>query len=131
MQEIHGTEDYHFCYSLIEEGFNICEGEDLYYNDQYIGTDMGLYVDEISFDKDMSETYYCIYIVDMDNHTIDEDVSDPENPYKLVRATLEAEGKNLYTKDEIKELEDEHRQEIGFADDIYLYGDELYLGSDD
>lgn len=83
------------------------------------------YVIEISFDTEAVEPYYYVYIVDIDNHNIEEDKSNPQDPYNLARAALEAEGKNAITMDELQILQDEKRQEIGFDDKLYYYGDEL------
>ncbi len=117
--------NYKFWNRSREEGIHIFENGDFYYNDQFIGTDIGLYVIEISFDTEEVEPYYYVYIVDIDNHNIEEDKSNPQDPYNLARAALEAEGKNAITMDELQILQDEKRQEIGFDDKLYYYGDEL------
>ncbi len=117
--------DYHFWYMYTGDAFNLYQKEDLYYNDQYIGSEIGLYVKAISFEKDLSDSYYIINIVDVDNNDIQENTNDPEDPYKLCREALAAEGKNVLTIEEIEKLLDEKRQEIGFDDKLYYYGDEL------
>ena len=117
--------NYKFWNRSKEEGFHIGETGDLYYNDQFIGSGIGLYVIEISFDTEAVEPYYYVYIVDIDNHNIVEDNSNPQDPYNLARAALEAEGKNAITMDELQILQDEKRQEIGFDDKLYYYGEEL------
>lgn len=117
--------NYKFWNRSKEEGFHIGETGDLYYNDQFIGSGIGLYVIEISFDTEAVEPYYYVYIVDIDNNTLEEENSNPQDPYNLARAALEAEGKNAITMDELQILQDEKRQEIGFDDKLYYYGDEL------
>ncbi len=117
--------EYHFWYIYTGEAFNLYQKEDLYYNDRYIGSEMGLYVEAISFEKDLSDSYYYINIVDVDNNDIEENTNDPEDPYKLCREALEAEGKNVLTIEEIEKLQDEKHQEIGFDDKLYYYGEEL------
>ncbi|MCR5770502.1 MAG: hypothetical protein K6G87_04615 [Butyrivibrio sp.] len=117
--------NYKFWNRSKEEGFHIGETGDLYYNDQFIGSGIGLYVIEISFDTEAVEPYYYVYIVDIDNNTLEEENSNPQDPYNLARAALEAEGKNAITMDELQILQDEKRQEIGFDDKLYYYGEEL------
>lgn len=87
--------NYKFWNRSKEEGFHIGETGDLYYNDQFIGSGIGLYVIEISFDTEAVEPYYYVYIVDIDNNTLEEENSNPQDPYNLARAALEAEGKKL------------------------------------
>ncbi len=89
-----------------EDGYNIGEDGDLYYNDQYIGTGIGLYVDEYSSDRNNTDPCYSIHIVDKDNKDIEEDKADPNDPYKLARKALEKGGKRVVTGDEEKKLLD-------------------------
>ena len=102
-----------------EEGFNVYEEGDLYYNNEFIGKNIGLYVEEISFDEN-SDSYYFANIVDIDNKNMEEN-EETKDYYEKARAALKAEGKKVITKEEADKMLEEHRKEIGLSDEIYYY----------
>ena len=115
---------YKFWVQYKEDGYNIGESGDLYYNEKYVGTNIGMYVQEFSFNRDFSDSFYSIVIVDKDNNHIEDD-NNPDNPYENMRKLFNEEGKIIFASDEVKKRIEEHRQEIGFSDELYYYGSDL------
>ena len=111
--------DYYMWNKSSEEGFNVYEEGDLYYNNEFIGKNIGLYVEEISFDEN-SDSYYFANIVDIDNKNMEEN-EETKDYYEKARAALKAEGKNVITKEEADKILEKHRKEIGLSDEIYYY----------
>ena len=117
--------NYKFWVQYKEDSYNIGESEDLYYNEKYIGTNIGMYVQEFSFNRDFSDSFYSIGLVDKENNHIEEDNTDPNNPYEIARNLFTEEGKIILSREEAKKQIDKHRKEIGYDDKLYNYGSHI------
>ncbi len=113
---INGNGDYIFWVQYTEDGYNIGQDEDLYYNNEYIGTGIGMYIQEFSFNKDFSDSFYSTGIVDDENKKIEPNECESKNPYKKVESILNGEGKKVLSSDEVKKIIEQRRVDIGFED---------------
>ena len=121
---INDSGEYNFWVQYTEDGYNILQDGDLYHSDEYIGTGIGMYIQKFSFNRDFSDAFYSIGIVDDENKHITPNESDPKDSYKIAQDILVAEGKKVLPSDEVKKLIEQRRTEIGLEDKVYFYGDE-------
>ena len=115
--------DYYLWYKSSEEGFNVYQDDDLIYNNQYIASGIGMYVEERNIEGENASVYYYVVLVDQDNNRLKEN-KDTKEYYEKAREALAAEGKNVITEEAKIKLE-EVRKDIGFSDELYYYGSKL------
>ncbi|SDB53650.1 hypothetical protein SAMN02910298_02745 [Pseudobutyrivibrio sp. YE44] len=116
---------YHLLVLSSEEGYNIAQDGDLVYNEQLIGKGIGMYIQKCSLNRDYTEPFYVVYIVDKENLDILEDKSDSQDPYRLAINALAEEGIEAISADEADKMLDEKRHKMGYNDELYYYGYEL------
>ncbi len=122
---INSSGDYIFWVQYTEDGFNIFQDGDLYYSDEYIGTGIGMYIQEFSFNRDFTDSFYSLGIVDSENKQIEPNECDSKESYKKVQSILCEEGKEVLSSDEVKKIIEQRRVDIGFDDKLYFYGSDF------
>ncbi|SDB22765.1 hypothetical protein SAMN02910298_01104 [Pseudobutyrivibrio sp. YE44] len=123
---------YNFWYSEWDEGYGDRDNDNqlhyFYDVDHTInGADL-LDILRINFvsSSDEKNDYYYIHLTDSDYNEIEDDPTNPDNPYDIVRDILiNEQGYNVISPEEAEKMITEKRRAIGLTDEIYSYGDEL------
>ena len=115
-----GDGAYYLWYEWHEQFYYMLEDDALIYNNQYIATDIEMYVEEIDIKGDNAATYYYVVLVDKDNNRLEENKETKEY-FEKAREALAAEGKNVITEEESENKLEEVRNDIGFSDELYYY----------
>ncbi|RKM55277.1 hypothetical protein D6853_11195 [Butyrivibrio sp. X503] len=125
--------EYHFWHRCWEElygerdndnklSFRL-DGEDPEYNID--GADL-MYVVRYDLDESQNDkgAFYMIYLTDSDYNDIEDDPSNPNNPYDAARDILVKEkGLKVVSEKEEADLLAKARKKIGFSDEVYKFGE--------
>ncbi|MCR4998319.1 MAG: hypothetical protein K6A05_00600 [Lachnospiraceae bacterium] len=119
--------NYHFLDRTYEEligefGAQLSDKSELGLNENW------LYFEErVTFAEDNpdNQSYYYFSIQDENSNPVKDDPSDPENPHVKLRQYYEAKDLQCATEEELEQMKDSKRKELGVSDEIYHYGEEL------